>query len=59
MAHKRSAQRQYVWGIVLIALGVLFLLQGFLNFAVFTLILRFWPVLLIVWGVTVLRDSRS
>jgi hypothetical protein len=59
MVHKRSTERQYVWGAILIALGVVFLLQDFFSIEVFSFIWRFWPILLIVWGVTVLRDSRS
>jgi hypothetical protein len=59
MAHKRSAERQYVWGVILIALGAIFLVQEFFSIALFSFIWKFWPVLLIVWGVTVLRDSRS
>jgi hypothetical protein len=59
MAHKRSTERQYVWGVVLIALGAIFLVQQFLAIEVFGFLWKFWPILLIVWGVTVLRGSRS
>jgi hypothetical protein len=38
-----------VWGIILIVVGVLFLLQQ-LDVDIFDQVWRFWPVILIVWG---------
>lgn len=38
-----------VWGIILIAVGVLFLLQQF-DIDIFDQVWRFWPVILIIWG---------
>lgn len=38
-----------VWGVILIAVGVLFLLQQ-LNIDIFDQVWRFWPVILIIWG---------
>ncbi len=38
-----------VWGVILIVVGVLFLLQQ-LDVDVFDQVWRFWPVILIVWG---------
>jgi predicted membrane protein len=49
------------WGLVLIALGVLFLLDN-MNVIEFGEAIRtYWPALLILWGVSVLlrRSSRS
>ncbi len=38
-----------VWGIILIAFGVLFLLDQF-DVDVWDAVWRFWPVILIIWG---------
>ena len=38
-----------IWGIILIVVGGIFLLQQF-NVDVFDQVWRFWPVILIVWG---------
>ena len=38
-----------VWGIILIGVGVLFLLQQF-DIDIFDQVWRFWPVILIIWG---------
>jgi hypothetical protein len=38
-----------VWGVVLIAFGVLFLLDQF-HIDVWDAVWRFWPVILILWG---------
>ncbi len=38
-----------VWGIILIGVGVLFLLQQ-LHVDIFDQVWRFWPVILIIWG---------
>jgi hypothetical protein len=38
-----------IWGIILIVLGGIFLLEQF-NIDVWDEIWRFWPVILIVWG---------
>lgn len=47
------------WGIILVSLGVIFLLQSVFDIEIFREIWKFWPVLLIVWGLKVLKDSRS
>ena len=38
-----------VWGIILIVVGAIFLLQQF-DVDIFDQVWRFWPVILIVWG---------
>jgi len=38
-----------IWGIILIAFGVLFLLDQF-DVDVWDAVWRFWPVILIIWG---------
>ena len=38
-----------IWGIILIVVGAIFLLQQF-NVDIFDQVWRFWPVILIVWG---------
>ena len=38
-----------VWGVILIAVGVLFLLDQ-LDINVWNTVWRFWPVILIIWG---------
>jgi predicted membrane protein len=52
--------RNYFWGLLLITFGVLFLLDN-LGIASFgDIIGRFWPMIIIFWGVSILvgRDSR-
>lgn len=38
-----------VWGLILIVLGALFLLERF-DIGVWDTIWRLWPVILIIWG---------
>ena len=46
---KRSKRKDpLVWGIVLIVVGALFLLQNTID--IWWTIARLWPVLLIAWG---------
>lgn len=47
------------WGIILVALGTIFLLQSVFDIEIFRDIWKFWPVILIVWGLKVLMDSRK
>ena len=47
------------WGIILVVLGAIFLLQSVFDIEIFREIWKFWPVILIVWGLKVLKDSRS
>lgn len=53
-----------VWGVILIVLGFLFLLDQ-LNVDIWDAVWRFWPVVLIVWGANKLwlglkeRNERS
>ncbi len=54
----RNAPSQLVLGALVIALGVLFLLDS-LNIFSFRLALSFWPTVLILLGVVKLLDTRS
>ncbi|MCU0244371.1 MAG: DUF5668 domain-containing protein [Acidobacteria bacterium] len=53
-----------VWGVILIAFGLIFLLEQF-HIDVWDAVWRFWPVILIVWGANKLwlglkeRNERS
>jgi hypothetical protein len=38
-----------IWGIILIIVGLIFLLQQF-DVDIFDQVWRFWPVILIIWG---------
>jgi hypothetical protein len=54
-----TAQRKrdsLVWGIILIALGTVFLLDR-LGLDAWDAVWRFWPVILIVWGASKLFDG--
>jgi hypothetical protein len=61
---KQKRGDSLIWGIILIVVGGIFLLQQF-NVDVFDQVWRFWPVILIVWGANKLylglkeRSERS
>jgi hypothetical protein len=46
---KQKRGDSLIWGIILIVVGGIFLLQQF-DVDVFDQVWRFWPVILIVWG---------
>jgi hypothetical protein len=46
---KQKHRDSLIWGIILIVLGGIFLLEQF-NIDVWDDIWRFWPVILIIWG---------
>lgn len=48
MTH-RKRNDSLVWGIILIAVGVIFLLQS-LDIRVWDFVARLWPLVLIIWG---------
>lgn len=39
-----------VWGIILVIIGVIFLLQNF-NIGVWRTLINLWPLILIGWGI--------
>lgn len=61
---KQKHRDSLIWGIILIVLGGIFLLEQF-NIDVWDEIWRFWPVILIIWGANKLylglkeRSERS
>jgi len=61
---KQKHRDSLVWGIILIVLGVIFLLEQ-LGIDVWDDFWRFWPVILIIWGANKLylglkeRSERS
>jgi hypothetical protein len=48
MANKKRSD-SLIWGIILIVVGAIFLLQQF-HVDIFDQVWRLWPVILIVWG---------
>ncbi len=46
---KHKSSDSLVWGIILLAIGGLALLQSF-HIHVWDVVWRFWPVIFIVWG---------
>ena len=57
--HDRSHRPgdRLVWGLILIAVGVLFLLQNVLNIEVWDYAWKFWPLILILWGAQKVLDG--
>jgi hypothetical protein len=49
MAKKYRRKEPLAWGIILIAIGLIFLLAN-INLNVWDFIARLWPVILIAWG---------
>jgi hypothetical protein len=57
--HDRSHRHRdrLVWGVVLIAVGVIFLLQNVMGLEVWDTAWKFWPLILILWGAQKLIDG--
>jgi hypothetical protein len=55
----RSSSNNLFWGIILIILGILFLLQNFDYLNVGSIISRYWPIILILLGIHVLSRHRQ
>ncbi len=49
MAAKNKRSDTLVWGVILISLGFIFLLESF-HVEIWRYVWRLWPVILIVWG---------
>jgi len=63
MSEENRSSGQYVpiWGILLVFIGIIFLLQnfGFLSWTIWRALWRFWPVVLIMAGLgIILRRSN-
>lgn len=54
------SQRKYgsnlIWGSVLVILGLIFLLENF-GFDIFEHVWKLWPVILIIWGWSKLKNA--
>jgi len=58
---QRKYGSNFIWGIVLVILGLIFLLENF-GFDIFEHVWKLWPLVLIIWGWSKLRSglkSRS
>jgi uncharacterized integral membrane protein len=55
--HTRRHRDRLVWGLILIAVGVIFLLQNVMNIEVWDYAWKFWPFILILWGAQKLIDG--
>jgi len=49
MAKKYKRKEPLAWGIILVAIGLIFLLAN-IDIDVWDVIARLWPVVLIAWG---------
>lgn len=47
------------WGIVLVVVGAVFLLQNLFDVDIFDHIWQFWPVALIVWGLVLINRYKK
>jgi hypothetical protein len=54
MAKKSHSNETLIWGLILVSLGIIFLLQKLLNIEIFAQIWQFWPLALIIWGVVLI-----
>lgn len=63
MSEGKESGKQYVpiWGIFLVFIGLVFLLQnfGFLSWAIWGALWRFWPALLIMAGLGILLRNAN
>ena len=57
--HTRRHGERLVWGLILIAVGVIFLLQNVMNIEVWDYAWKFWPLILILWGAQKLIDGLN
>ncbi|HOI45839.1 MAG TPA: DUF5668 domain-containing protein [Candidatus Aminicenantes bacterium] len=48
---KQKAKDNLVWGIILIAIGLVFLLEKF-DIEVWDTVAKLWPLILIFWGLS-------
>ncbi|MCK4236661.1 MAG: hypothetical protein KAX38_06055 [Candidatus Krumholzibacteria bacterium] len=46
------------WGIILVVVGLIFLLHNYGVIHIGTIIVKLWPLLLIWWGYTIIRQGR-
>lgn len=46
---KQKQKDRFGWGIILIAIGLVFLLQNW-DINIWSAIARLWPIILIAWG---------
>ncbi len=45
-----------IWGLILVALGLVFILENF-DIDAWDFVWRFWPVILIIWGAAKLIEG--
>ncbi|HEU5121307.1 MAG TPA: DUF5668 domain-containing protein [Candidatus Saccharimonadales bacterium] len=58
MTKNTSANDRLIWGVILIALGAIFLIQKIFDVEILSQIWQFWPLILIVWGVVLITRKK-
>ena len=59
MTKKQYGNDGLVWGIILIAIGSIFLIQKIFDVQILNKLWQFWPVLLIIWGIVSIKNARK
>lgn len=59
MAKKMFSSESVIWGTLLIGVGVILLLDQLFDIEIWSHIWKFWPLLLIAFGISILLDKKK
>ncbi len=57
MAHRNSGQ--WFFGLIILLIGIIFLLENVLGIKIWEIVKLFWPVLLLLWGLMEIFQRKS
>ena len=59
MSSRDESRGNWVFGLVLLLVGVIFIVENFTGIEVWNKFWKFWPVILLIWGVKEIFQNKS
>ena len=59
MSSRDESRGNWVFGLVLLLAGIIFIVENFTGIEVWNKFWKFWPVILLIWGVKEIFQNKS
>jgi len=59
MSAREEGRGNWVFGLVLLLIGVIFIVENFTGMEIWNKFWKFWPIILLIWGIKEIFQNKS
>ncbi|MEA1940552.1 MAG: DUF5668 domain-containing protein [Candidatus Caldatribacteriota bacterium] len=59
MSTREEGRGNWLFGLILLLIGVIFIVENFTDMEVWDKLWKFWPVILLIWGIKEIFQNKS